>query len=321
MKKIAFIIPYFGRFNNYFQLFLNSCSYNKDCDWIIFTDDKRGFDIPDNVKIYYTSFEKLKELFQSKFSFKISLEYPYKLCDYKPAYGYVFEKYLSDYRFWGYCDTDLLFGHISSFINDEDLLDYDKIGILGHCTIYRNTQEINTVFMKELNGKKRFREVFTSNQNCSFDEEFDESVNILFDKYGYKIRYDEYEANIYTKSSDFRIIRYNFEKSAYEIEAKKRALFVFDNGHLFRYEKKEGRVKKEEFMYLHMQSRNMKVAIDNYQKRYKIIPNVFEQAEQESFIKENFDKVRIKYFNMHYFRLRSQNLFKKIKKKIKRNLQ
>ncbi|WP_333562533.1 DUF6625 family protein, partial [Lactobacillus amylovorus] len=44
MKKGAFIIPYFGHFNNYFQLFLNSCKYNSNYDWIIFTDDRTKYD-------------------------------------------------------------------------------------------------------------------------------------------------------------------------------------------------------------------------------------------------------------------------------------
>ena len=33
MEKVVFIIPYFGKFNNYFQLFLNSCAYNKKFEW------------------------------------------------------------------------------------------------------------------------------------------------------------------------------------------------------------------------------------------------------------------------------------------------
>ena len=36
MEKVVFIIPYFGKFNNYFQLFLNSCAYNKKFEWLIF---------------------------------------------------------------------------------------------------------------------------------------------------------------------------------------------------------------------------------------------------------------------------------------------
>lgn len=39
MRKCAFVLPYYGKFGNYFQLFLNSCATNTDYDWLIFTDD------------------------------------------------------------------------------------------------------------------------------------------------------------------------------------------------------------------------------------------------------------------------------------------
>lgn len=112
MRKAAFIIPFFGKFNNFFQLFLNSCGKNKDYDWIIFTDDKTNYQYPSNLIVNYTTFEKIKSLFQTKFKSKISLDRPYKLCDFRPMYGYLFQEYLKDYKFWGHCDTDMLFGDI-----------------------------------------------------------------------------------------------------------------------------------------------------------------------------------------------------------------
>ena len=42
---------------------------------------------------------------------------PYKLCDYKPVYGLIFDEDLQDYDFWGHCDVDLIFGDIRKFIN------------------------------------------------------------------------------------------------------------------------------------------------------------------------------------------------------------
>lgn len=43
-NRVAFIIPYFGKFNNYFPLFLKSCEANADlCDWLIYTDDKTEY--------------------------------------------------------------------------------------------------------------------------------------------------------------------------------------------------------------------------------------------------------------------------------------
>ena len=81
-------------------MFLNSCGQNSEFDWLIFTDDRRDFVYPDNVRVHYCEFRDIQELFQSKFDFPIRLNDPRKLCDYKPAYGYVFQEYISQYDFW-----------------------------------------------------------------------------------------------------------------------------------------------------------------------------------------------------------------------------
>ncbi|MCQ2015583.1 DUF6625 family protein [Clostridium butyricum] len=316
MKSIAFVIPYFGKFNNYFQLFLNSCKYNTDCDWIIFTDDNTYYDYPENVIVHYITFEKIKQIFQDKFNFKISLEYPYKLCDYRPSYGYIFSEYISNYKFWGYCDTDLIWGKISNFINIKDLDKYDKIGFLGHCTIYKNNKLINNMFMSELNGVKRYKDVLTTNGNCSFDEEFNNSINNIFEYQNLKIRKDQYEANIYTKSSNFRITRMEFDLKKYIIEKNKKSFFVWDRGVLFRYIKNK-EITVEEYMYMHLQSRKMTVRLKNLSvDKYKIIPNSFDYLERNVIESNNFKEIRKKYFNLHYFKLRSSNLLKKIIKNI-----
>ena len=94
MKNLlCFVIPYFGRFPDYFQIFLKSCELNKDYNWIIITDNELT-NTPDNVKVIQISFEQLKNHVQSRFSFSISLDNPKKLCDYKPAYGYIFDQEL-----------------------------------------------------------------------------------------------------------------------------------------------------------------------------------------------------------------------------------
>ena len=54
----------------------------------------------------------MKERIQRIFDFPISLERPYKLCDYKPSYGEVFKDELAGYDFWGNCDIDLVWGNI-----------------------------------------------------------------------------------------------------------------------------------------------------------------------------------------------------------------
>ena len=55
--------------------------------------------MPKNVKVIKSTFEDIRNIIQSKFDFKIILDQPYKLCDYKPSYGYVFEEYIKEYDF------------------------------------------------------------------------------------------------------------------------------------------------------------------------------------------------------------------------------
>ena len=46
MKSIAFVIPYFGKFPNYFSLWLQSCRNNPTIDWLLFTDSNEKYDYP-----------------------------------------------------------------------------------------------------------------------------------------------------------------------------------------------------------------------------------------------------------------------------------
>ena len=144
--KVIFIIPYYGEFPNYFNLFLKTCGNNLGYEWLIFSENNGKYSYPDNVHYVEMTWQELRSLFQSKFDFEISLDSPYKLCDFKPTYGYVFERYIKDYDYWGYCDVDLLFGDLDVFIPFEKISKFDKVGHLGHMTLCRNNTEINRLF-------------------------------------------------------------------------------------------------------------------------------------------------------------------------------
>lgn len=226
MKRCIFIIPYFGKFKNYFQLFLNSCAYNEKFNWLILTDDLTEYDYPRNVLVHYTTFDDLKKIIRSKFDFEVSIERPYKLCDYKPTYGYVFEDHLKGFDYWGYCDTDMIFGDLDKFITPLLKKNYDKIFAFGHCTLYKNTPTINRLFMKPLNNKFRYHNVLTEEWNHSFDEEFKESINNIFQEYNYSLYTEEFQANIYTKSNHFRLTNYDYNKNKYVVEPRKKHFFI-----------------------------------------------------------------------------------------------
>lgn len=312
MKKAIFIIPYFGEFKNYFPLFLESCGYNSDFSWLIITDNRKKYKYPKNVRVIYKSFESIKKLIQSKFNFNVNIDKPYKLCDYKPAYGYIFSEYIREYKMWGYCDTDLIFGKLNDFISDSDIEQFDKIGALGHCTLIKNSEKYNKAFMLPLNGETIFKKAYKDRENHSFDEEFNQSINNIFEEYHYSIKYDLPLANIYTKSSNFRLTYLNQDKHSYDVEFLKKAFFAFDKGQLYRFSKINDSLKKDTYAYIHLQSRKMKVSSKLNYEFYKIIPNSFDNLEVSKITIENFEDIRIKHFNIHYFKLRTHNLLLKM---------
>ena len=310
-SSINIIIPYFGSFPNYFQLFLNSCKYNETINWTIITDNITNYDYPSNVKKVEKSFDEVYEMIQKKFDFEISLMSPHKLCEYKPAYGYVFSEYIKGYDYWGYGDLDLIYGDIRKYIETKQLLKYNKIGVLGHLTIIKNDDYYNTLFMKAINGRTIYREAFSSSQNYNFDESYRDNGNInsIFQSYGEKVfDLDDDIADIETKSMFFRLSRKDGK------EKIQRGFFVWDEGKLSRYLINANFVEKKEYIYIHLQKRKMKVLADARALKYKIIPNAFELLENDDYSTDvnAFKKIRWWRLNLHYFKLRAKNLRTKI---------
>ena len=67
-NRILFIVPYFGRFHHYFQLWLQSCKYNATIDWLLLTDDETAYDYPVNVKVKYTTFKEVVMVYKPSIS-------------------------------------------------------------------------------------------------------------------------------------------------------------------------------------------------------------------------------------------------------------
>jgi len=170
MKSFCFIIAYFGKFNNYFNLWLESCRCNPTVDWYIITDNDSEYDYPDNVHRIICSMDELRERVQSKFDFPISLKYPYKLCDLKPAYGYIFDDIIKDYDYWGWCDVDVIYGDIRKFFPDETIEGYDMLSEYGHFCLLRNSEKMNRLFMTALEDIPDYRQCFGDDMNYIFDE-------------------------------------------------------------------------------------------------------------------------------------------------------
>ena len=95
---------------------------------------------------------------EKELNIKISLSRPYKCCDLKPIYGLLFNRYVKECDFWGYCD--LIFGNIRKFVTDDILNENDKIYISGHLSLYRNNNKINNLFKSSVYKVGNYIDVF-----------------------------------------------------------------------------------------------------------------------------------------------------------------
>ena len=311
MKKCCFIIPYFGKLPNYFPLFLKSCQYNEDFNWLIFTDDKSFFCYPPNVKVVPMTFSELTALISSKFDFTISLERPYKLCDYKPAYGYIFENYIKDYYFWGHCDIDTIMGNLKHFLTDEIFNMYDKIFCLGHMTLYKNTFENNRLFMSKYNGVYLYKNVLSSPEIHWFDEAWKYvNINDIFKEHKKRIYKKDLSMGIaimrtYFQRSEYRgIDEYPFN-NGHQIEEFIDALYIWNKGELFRLRLWGDKIYRQDFIYLHFQERplhftNKTLSCD----KWKILTNkvVPLDLDIENITIKEFKKIKKKCFSTHYIK-------------------
>lgn len=151
MKNIALVECWFGRFPDWHNLYLLTCLHNPQVNWLIFHDQLPPQKHPKNVKFYSLKKEEFENQVSSLLGKKILIKNDNKSCDLKPTYGKLFEDFLEDYKFWGYGDSDVFFGQISNFINEELLNEYDviascKCSTTGQFTIFRNTGICKSIY-------------------------------------------------------------------------------------------------------------------------------------------------------------------------------
>lgn len=246
-KKVVLIIPYFGKVPDYFNLWLKSAERNSDYTFFIYTDLNFKVDENSNVKIKNISFDELKERIKSLFGNNIKLKSPYKLCDYRPAYGVIFKDDITDFDFWGFCDIDLIFGNLNHFISNEIFENYDKLFYHGHFCLFKNCDKMNYLFMKKYENVCDFKFASHTNYSCHFDENgtvsyaYENEIDIkqYFKWCFYDVPYNSYK---------FITISSQYEKYAY-----------WNNGNLFMCDADNN---KNEIMYIHLQKRKMSNWLD-----------------------------------------------------------
>lgn len=285
MKSIAFVVPYFGVLPKGFAYWLMSCETNSTIDWLIFTDDHTKYNYPQNVKVTYCSFSDIQKKAQKLYDFKISLKRPYKLCDFKPTYGELFAEELRGYDFWGHCDIDLVWGNIRKFFTDDILSKYEKIGNQGHCTIYKNTPEVNARYRTIIPGGISYKEVLGTDKGFAFDEPPMEHI------------YNYLGIDYYREVNYIHLTKYDYGfflglKPKEENYKNKNHIMSWENGSIKRYYLEDVQIKVEEYMYLHFWCRPMTYPNYTYRtdKKYLMYPERVKQVESNYKVTVGFIK-------------------------------
>lgn len=244
-NKICIIGVYFGALPNYFELWLKSCQRNESIDFLVVTDNNPE-SLPQNVKILNMDLTDVKKLAEDKLCMKISLERPYKLCDFKIAYGIIFEDYLIGYDYWGHCDFDLIFGDLNSFFRKYDLYSYDRFNSLGHLALFRNTPDVNDRY--KLCDYKR---IFSSDKNYASDE-LNGITKIYLEK-KFPIFTKRIFADIASVYKRFRVIdEYYLDEPVKNYNYQ---IFYWDNGKCFCGYLDNGKISSNEYLYIHFKKR------------------------------------------------------------------
>lgn len=174
----CFVILWFGPWPNWIDYFLHSCGRNPEFHWLIFHDCTEPLSCPDNVHLRSTTTKEIEDRVSDLLGIDFTLDYGYKACDLRPAYGLVFERELQGYTHWGWTDLDQIWGRIDTFLSSSRVTEHDILTaathhLVGHCTLMRNTTEINRLF----HGIPDFTDKLLSNDYEALEEKsFDQLV-------------------------------------------------------------------------------------------------------------------------------------------------
>ena len=266
MHSICLITCYMGPLPNYFSYFISSCRKNKDIHFVVISDSVEESKNIDNVQLIKLNLSQLSELSSLKLQTTVKVANAWKINEYKPAFGVIFDDIVKDYDFWGWCDLDIIWGNVRSFLTSDLLNKYDVIvpkdkWTAGHFTLFRNNNNNNNLF--------RLNEDVIALFNSEKYYAFEESCH-------------RWEGDIYSfewlKSqglpiSMFDIVKHEEKRGVLKAyfkdvirEHPQPIHYLYENGKLIDLK------NQEEFMYYHLLT--IKKIWRFYIPSYKVVPDV-----------------------------------------------
>jgi hypothetical protein len=177
------IAVHFGPLPSWINLTLETFSRNTGFNLLLVTDQpidriySRG-----NIQVIKSSLNAFSILASQQLGFSVQMKRGYKICDFRPAFGRIFEPELKGYDYWGHIDLDTFWGDMATVLRhvlmtQSDIICGEPNHVGGPFCLYRNCLLINLLYQKNNHHK----EAFQREDNVDFDE-----FGINFDNHGFE---------------------------------------------------------------------------------------------------------------------------------------
>lgn len=293
-NQSVILVIWIGKFPKSFNMWLHSISL-LPFDFIFYTDQPKPINI--SYKWNYTSMNSLKNQFSAFMKFDVELPFPYKICDYRPAFGEMFYEEVKEYKYWGYCDLDVIFGNCDIIQQKIEFLKPDKVLQRGHLSFFKNNLSINAIYKSS--SSISFNYIFQNSKYCMFDEWH--GIGKILREKNKTIFHEELVVDINPNSYLFK---------ASNIRNYSNQIFVYDNNKVFQYFLINGIIHKNEFCYIHFQKRDLDFSefddpsatyVFTSKKIFKLNKRVtvrdiyfYNQIDLIHFLKRNIDRIKVK---------------------------
>lgn len=200
--KVAIIVVWLGKLPEYNTIWAQSIKFNPKLNWFLISDnnDSQTIDyfktIP-NIEYIYTTQNDIYNLIKKKCKIKIDKKYKaYKICDFRPLFGIIFDNILKGYDYWAYGDNDVIYGNLNEILEPYFIKNYDVIGTgqqnrcSGPLCFIKNTEKMNLLY-NDLDPV-----LFKGKHNAVDEGAFSELVRNLAKLKKIKINLSEKEGNL-----------------------------------------------------------------------------------------------------------------------------
>jgi hypothetical protein len=158
--SLVVVIPYFGRWPEWIDFFVESCRWNPDITWLMPTDCGPPANTAPNVRFVPTSFADYCARVSGRLGIRFQPSSAYKLCDLKPALGHVHADEIAGFSHWAYGDVDVIYGRLRRFLTDAMAERYRVISshdtrLAGHLSVFRNDERLRQAFRRIPNWQRQ----------------------------------------------------------------------------------------------------------------------------------------------------------------------